>query len=101
RVEGYFEETKLPRIRIGDPVRVVLMGDTNPIDGHVDSIAAGISDSERGDAGNLLPTVNPTFTWVRLAQRIPVRIKLDRVPVGTRLIAGRTATVTILPQGAR
>jgi multidrug resistance efflux pump len=101
RVEGYFEETKLPHIRIGQRARVLLMGDGTPIEGHVDSIAAGISDTERSNAGNLLPTVNPTFTWVRLAQRIPVRIKLDRVPNGTRLIAGRTATVTILQQGAR
>ncbi|WP_420140081.1 efflux RND transporter periplasmic adaptor subunit [Sphingomonas sp.] len=101
RVEGYFEETKLPRIRIGDPVRVQLMGDAAPIRGHVDSISAGISDSERTNAGNLLPTVNPTFAWVRLAQRIPVRVKLDQVPAGTRLIAGRTATVTILPQAGR
>jgi RND family efflux transporter MFP subunit len=101
RVEGYFEETKLPRIRIGDPVRVQLMGDAAPIHGHVDSITAAISDSERTNAGNLLPTVNPTFAWVRLAQRIPVRVKLDRVPAGTRLIAGRTATVTILPRAAR
>ena len=81
--------------------RVLLMGDATPIEGHVDSIAAGISDTERTNAGNLLPNVNPTFTWVRLAQRIPVRIKLDRVPNGTRLIAGRTATVTILQQAAR
>jgi RND family efflux transporter MFP subunit len=101
RVEGYFEETKLPQIRIGQHARVLLMGDATPIEGHVDSIAAGISDTERSNTGNLLPNVNPTFTWVRLAQRIPVRIKLDRVPSGTRLIAGRTATVTIQPQAAR
>jgi RND family efflux transporter MFP subunit len=101
RVEGYFEETKLPQIRIGQRARVLLMGDQTPIEGHVDSIAAGISDTERSNANNLLPNVNPTFTWVRLAQRIPVRIRLDRVPAGTRLIAGRTATVTILQQAAR
>ena len=101
RVEGYFEETKLPQIRLGQHARVLLMGDATPIEGHVDSIAAGISDTERSNTGNLLPNVNPTFTWVRLAQRIPVRIKLDRVPNGTRLIAGRTATVTILPQAVR
>jgi RND family efflux transporter MFP subunit len=101
RVEGYFEETKLGQIHIGQRARVLLMGDATPAEGHVDSIAAGISDTERTNAGNLLPNVNPTFTWVRLAQRIPVRIKLDRVPTGTRLITGRTATVTILQQGAR
>jgi multidrug resistance efflux pump len=97
RVEGYFEETKLAQIHIGDPARVRLMGDPHDLEGHVDSVSAGISDSERTNSGNLLPTVNPTFTWVRLAQRIPVRIKLDRVPTGTRLIAGRTGTVRILP----
>lgn len=96
RVEGYFEETKLAHIRIGDPVRVHLMGDPQPLEGHVESIAAGISDGERSNSRNLLPTVNPTFTWVRLAQRVPVRVRIDKVPPGTRLIAGRTATVTIL-----
>lgn len=101
RVEGYFEETKLPQIRIGQRARVLLMGDQRPIEGHVDSIAAGISDTERSNTGNLLPSVNPTFTWVRLAQRIPVRIKLDRIPPGTRLIAGRTATITLLQQAPR
>ena len=95
-VEGYFEETKLARIHVGDPVQVTLMGDPQPLRGRVESIEAAISDAERGNAGNLLPTVNPTFTWVRLAQRIPVRIRLEHVPPGTRLIAGRTATVSIL-----
>jgi RND family efflux transporter MFP subunit len=96
RIEGYFEETKLGAIRIGDRVRVQLMGDPRPLDGHVESIEAAINDAERSASGNLLPTVNPTFTWVRLAQRIPVRIRLDRVPADMQLIAGRTATVTIV-----
>jgi multidrug resistance efflux pump len=96
RIEGYFEETKLPHIVIGGRVRVHLMGDARLLYGHVDSVAAGISDTERGNAGNLLPTVNPTFSWVRLAQRIPVRVKLDKVPPGIRLVAGRTATITII-----
>ncbi|QJU57729.1 efflux RND transporter periplasmic adaptor subunit [Sphingomonas sp. AP4-R1] len=95
RVEGYFEETKLPRIRIGDSVTVHLMGEKQPLHGRVDSIAAGINDSERSDTANLLPNVNPTFNWVRLAQRIPVRVKLDHVPPGVALIVGRTATVTV------
>jgi RND family efflux transporter MFP subunit len=98
RIEGYFEETKLAAIHVGDPVRVALMGDPRPLSGHVESIEAAISDAERSQSGNLLPTVNPTFSWVRLAQRIPVRIRLDRVPADVRLIAGRTATVTILPR---
>lgn len=98
RIEGYFEETKLSHIRIGDKARIRLMGDTQDLDGHVDSIAAGIADDQRSDSRNLLPTVQPTFAWVRLAQRIPVRIHIDRLPPGAQLIAGRTATITILPE---
>lgn len=97
RVEGYFEETKLPQIRIGAPVTIRLMGEGHDVQGRVESIASGINDSSRTDSGNLLPTVEPTFSWVRLAQRIPVRVKLLQVPGDIRLIAGRTATVTIKP----
>ena len=97
RVEAYFEETKLPRIRVGDKAHIRLMGVDSIIEGHVESIAAGISNSELTNTGNLLPNVDPTFNWVRLAQRIPVRIKLDKVPADLRLISGRTATVTIVP----
>ena len=97
RIEGYFEETKLPLIRIGAPATVRLMGDSRPLYGQVESIAAGIDDPARSNSGNLLPNVEATFTWVRLAQRIPVRIKLTRIPAGIRLVSGRTATVTIQP----
>ncbi|MET3712348.1 RND family efflux transporter MFP subunit [Sphingomonas trueperi] len=97
RVEGYFEETKLHRVAIGDRARVRLMGEDGEIAGHVESIAAAIADDQRDNTGNLLPKVAPTFSWVRLAQRIPVRVHIDRVPAGTRLIAGRTATVELLP----
>ena len=97
RVEGYFEETKLPLICIGAPVTVKLMGEEREIHGRVDSIAYGINDDSRSNAGNLLPSVEPTFSWVRLAQRIPVRVRLDKVPAGLRLISGRTATVTVQP----
>lgn len=97
RIEGYFEETKLGAIRVGDRAEVRLMGDSRVLPGHVRSVSAGIDDSERTNTGNLLPAVNPTFSWVRLAQRIPVRITLDRVPADLRLISGRTATVTIVP----
>jgi multidrug resistance efflux pump len=100
RIEGYFEETKLHRVAIGDRVRVSLMGDDGAITGHVESIAAAIADDQRDDTGNLLPRVASTFSWVRLAQRIPVRIRIDRVPAGLRLIVGRTATVEIIPAGA-
>lgn len=94
-VEGYFEETKLPAIQEGDPVRIMLMGDDRPIEGHVESIALGIADRDRQTGANLLPDVNPTFNWVRLAQRIPVRVRIDHVPSGLRLVAGQTATVAI------
>jgi len=96
-VEGYFEETKLPAIQTGDPVEVTLMGARQPIRGHVESFAEGITDRDRSTGANMLPNVNPTFNWVRLAQRIPVRIALDRVPAGVRLVAGQTATVEVLP----
>jgi RND family efflux transporter MFP subunit len=95
-VQGYFEETKLGRIQVGAPVRVRMIGETQWLDGHVDSIAAGIEDRERGGSSSLLANVNPTFNWVRLAQRIPVRVQLDRVPPETRLIMGRTATVEVI-----
>ncbi|MBT0667282.1 HlyD family secretion protein [Novosphingobium profundi] len=101
RVEGYFEETKLPMIRIGAPVVVHLMGEDRDIKGRVESIAAGISDSSRGDASNLLPDVEATFSWVRLPQRIPVRVKLIDVPKDVRLVLGRTATVTVEPAPVR
>jgi len=101
RVEGYFEETKLPRIHVGSRATIRLMGDTRDLTGHVESIASGIVDRERSEGANLLADVNPTFSWVRLAQRVPVRIKLDAVPAGESLVSGRTATVSITPDGAK
>lgn len=98
RVEGYFEETKLPRLRIGEPVQVKIMGEPTPLRGHIESIAPGIEDRDRQSGANLLPSVNPTFSWVRLAQRVPVRVALDEAPADVRLIAGRTATVAVLDQ---
>ena len=100
--DGYFEETKLPVIQVGDKAIVHLMGVDADLHGTVESIAAGIEDRERGSSGNELANINPTFSWVRLAQRIPVRIKLEGVPADVRLIAGRTATVSILvPKGRK
>ncbi|QUS41649.1 HlyD family secretion protein [Tardiphaga alba] len=98
RVDGYFEETKLARIHPGDPVRIHLMGDSEELTGRVESIAAGIEDRDRAQGSNLLANVTPTFSWVRLAQRVPVRITLDAIPDGGTLVAGRTATVEILPR---
>jgi multidrug resistance efflux pump len=98
-VAGYFEETKLPRIKVGDPARVYLVGEPAVIEGHVESIAGGIADRERQGSADLLANVNPTFSWVRLAQRVPVRIALDHVPADVRLVTGRTATVVVLSPG--
>ncbi len=98
-VDGYFEETKLPRIHVGDAVRIHLMGDARRLAGHVESIAAGIEDRDRGEGASLLANVNPTFNWVRLAQRVPVRIALDQVSDQAALVAGRSATVEILKSG--
>jgi multidrug resistance efflux pump len=100
--DGYFEETKLPNIQVGDKAVIHLMGVDTDLHGTVESIAAGIEDRERGSSGNALANINPTFSWVRLAQRIPVRVRLDQAPLDVRLIAGRTATVSILvPKGRK
>jgi RND family efflux transporter MFP subunit len=99
-VDGYFEETKLPQIRVGDRAEVHLMGLNTDLRGTVESVAAAIEDRERGASSTSLANVNPTFSWVRLAQRIPVRIRLDDVSDGIRMIPGRTATVSIdVPRG--
>jgi RND family efflux transporter MFP subunit len=97
RIEGYFEETKLPKIHKGDRAEVRLMGESRILTGRVESIAAGIADRERTDSPDLLANINPTFNWVRLAQRVPVRVKPESVPPGMDLVLGRTATVTIEP----
>ena len=94
-VQGYFEETKLQRIHIGDPVNVRLMGSGQILQGRVESIAAGIEDRDRSAGATLLANVNPTFNWVRLAQRVPVRIALDH-DERNQLVAGATATVEVL-----
>jgi len=95
RVDGYFEETRLRGVAPGQPVDIRLMGEDVALQGHVESIAAGIEDRYRTDGSSLLPNVTPAFDWVRLAQRIPVRIRIDQVPAGVQLISGRTATVTV------
>lgn len=99
-VDGYFEETKLRHISLGDAATVTLLQGGPVIRGHVSGLAAGIADAERLSAPTLLADVTPTFTWVRLAARVPVRITLDYVPDGVRLVAGMTCTVSITP-GAR
>jgi len=95
-VDGYFEETKVHGLHVGDPVRMDLMGYPKPLFGHVSSVTRGIAtaNAERSIQG--LPSVDPVYTWVRLAQRIPVRVALDRMPEGVVLSAGMTATVTVV-----
>ncbi|MGA8133578.1 MAG: HlyD family secretion protein [Pseudomonas gingeri] len=95
-IDGYFEETKLDGIHVGQAVDIRVIGDNARLRGHVESIVAGIEDRDRTSGTNLLPNVNPAFSWVRLAQRIPVRIAFDDVPADFRMIAGRTATVSII-----
>jgi multidrug resistance efflux pump len=97
-IDGYFEETNLDRIREGDPASIKLMGYSQIVRGHVDSIARGINVANAQPNKEGLATVNPIFTWVRLAQRIPVRVHLDQVPTGVVLAAGMTATVEIDPR---
>jgi RND family efflux transporter MFP subunit len=96
-VDGYFEETRIGPIRVGDPAEIKLMTYRQILHGHVDSIARAISVSNAEPNGQGVATVNPIFTWVRLAQRIPVRIHIDSVPAGVLLAAGMTATVQIDP----
>ena len=97
-IDGYFEETNLEPIQVGDPASIKLMGYSQIVRGHVGSIARGINVSNAQPNGQGLATVNPIFTWVRLAQRIPVRIHIDQVPEGVVLSAGMTATVQIDPR---
>jgi multidrug resistance efflux pump len=94
-VDGYFEETKLAQICINDRAEVKLIGYAAPIIGHVTTITRGISVSNAAAGAQGLPNVNPVYTWVRLAQRIPVRIAIDSVPPGIPLVSGVTATVTL------
>lgn len=94
RIEGYFEETKIPALRIGDAADIRLIGGGPHLTGTVVSLARAIAEP---DIAGLLSNVNPTFHWVRLAQRIPVRIELTDIPEHVVLAAGMTCTVTIKP----
>jgi RND family efflux transporter MFP subunit len=94
RIEAYFEETKLPRVHPGDVAELRLLGSDIKLSGHVEGLARAISEP---DVAGLLSNVNPTFHWVRLAQRIPVRIGIDAVPAGVVLTSGMTCTVIVRP----
>ncbi|HQS29692.1 MAG TPA: HlyD family secretion protein [Halothiobacillus sp.] len=99
-VYGYFEETRLRHVQVGDAAKVTLMGYTQPITGRVASIAYAIADRDNPVAPDLTANVNPVFNWVRLASRIPVRITLEKVPADLHLAAGMTCTVVITPNSA-
>ncbi len=94
-IDGYFEETKMGRVCVGDRAEAQLMGYAQPILGHVKTVTRGVSVSNAAAGTQGLPNVDPIYTWVRLAQRVPVRVAIDTVPAGVPLVSGMTATVTI------
>ena len=95
RVTGYFEETKIPAVPPGKQVEIFLMSGGPPLRGHVESVSRGITDRDNPNGPELLVNANPTFEWVRLAQRVPVRIHIDDVPKGIVVSSGMTATVVV------
>ena len=100
-VYGYFEEHKLALIKIGDPAEVKLLGTNRVLHGHVESIAHGITDRDNPTDVRLLANVNPSFNWVRLAQRVPMRISLDNIPKDLTLVAGMTCAVIVHPSNGK
>jgi multidrug resistance efflux pump len=98
-VDAYLEETKIPQVKIGTPAFIKLMNGAPALQGSVEGVARGITDSDNHDGPELLDNVNPTFTWVRLAQRIPVRSRLTNIPPEVLVSAGMTCTV-VLKDGA-
>ena len=96
-VFGFFREDAIPKVEVGDDARVTLLAYSDtPLSGKVESIAWGIAHSDGNPGNNLLPSVKPVFQWIRLAQRIPVRIKLDKLPENVKLRFGLTASVMVL-----
>lgn len=94
-VVGYFEETKLRHIQPGDATQIVLYSGHIPLSGKVQSIGRAIYDQSVESDSDLVPDIKPNVPWVRLAQRVPVRIKLDKIPQGITLVSGTTCTVSI------
>ncbi|HZC96603.1 MAG TPA: HlyD family secretion protein [Bradyrhizobium sp.] len=100
-IDGYFDETKMAHVCVGDRAEATLMGYRDPIVGRVQTVTRGISVSNAASGTQGLPNVDPVYTWVRLAQRVPVRIRITDVPAGVPLVSGMTATVTIRDAEAR
>ncbi|QGU10605.1 efflux RND transporter periplasmic adaptor subunit [Leclercia sp. J807] len=94
-VVGYFEETKLRHIREGAPAQIVLYSSSQKLQGHVSSIGRAIYDQSVETDSGLVPDVKPNIPWVRLAQRIPVRISFDKLPSDLTLVSGTTCTVSV------
>jgi multidrug resistance efflux pump len=99
-IDGYFEETKLARLCVGDKVEAKLLGFSAPIAGVIETVTRGISVSDATPSIQGLPNVNAVYTWVRLAQRVPVRIRITKVPADVPLIAGLTATIADVSDGS-
>jgi RND family efflux transporter MFP subunit len=98
-VFGFFRENQLPRIHPGSQARVTLMSHPDePIHATVDSIGWGIAPKDGTVGYNLLPNVNPVFQWIRLAQRIPVRVSLHELPEGVHLRFGLSASIMVMEQ---
>jgi multidrug resistance efflux pump len=101
-VEAYFRETMVADITPGDQAVITLMSYPDaPIEGTVDSLAWGIAKDDGSTGANLLPNVDPTFEWIRLAQRIPVRIILGKIPQGVALRVGTTASAMVRSGGQK
>jgi RND family efflux transporter MFP subunit len=101
-VFGYFRESQIGEITLGDKARVTLMAyPDSPLEGHVESLGWGIAPSDGTVGYNLLPSIKPVFQWIRLAQRIPVRVELGELPEGVELRFGLTASVMIIADPSR
>ena len=99
-IYGYFEETKLPNLRVGDPVTIRMLSGGVHLKGRITGVARGITDRDNPTGRDLLADVNPTFNWVRLAQRVPVRVDIDEAsePKGLILSAGMTVSIDVQPR---
>jgi len=96
-VVGYFKENTIADVHGGERAVVTLMTyPDKPLEGAVKSLGWGIYQDDGSTAADLLPSISPTFEWIRLAQRIPVRIHLTKVPDGIKLRVGTTASVLVM-----
>jgi multidrug resistance efflux pump len=98
-VHGYFKETQIENVRSGNKAVIKLMTYPDaPLEGVVENMGWGIAQQDGAPAADLLPAINPSFDWIRLAQRIPVRIRLTRIPEEVELRVGTTASVFVMTE---